>query len=525
MSNDRACTRRGAFIVSLALLTAPLLSAGAQSVLVSAPIQDVHYDVTADSAAVAGRQLGVTMTFRVASTKPVILSLPAWSPGHYALLWFSRRVSHFEPQSNGAMLAWHMVDYQTWEIQPKAPGQIKVSFDYLADTIDRAVAWTKPDFSFFNGTNIFMYPVGRDFGWGASVTIHTEPSWNVATGMNPEAAARTYSARNYHDLVDMPFFVGRFAIDSTRVSNKWVRLAMYPTTSMTSARKDRILGWVQKFVPQEVAVFRDIEWHNYTIFLVSDSVVNAGGLEHQDSQMDEIQTDRLDANLAGMFAHEFFHSWNVKRLRPADMVPYKYNDTDPTKFLWVSEGLTSYYSDVARVRSGIIDSAGFYSLIAATIAATDQVGPISLSDASLSVWVDPTDGTSGIYYTKGALAGFLLDIMIRDASNNAGSLDLVMRNLYNSTYKKGRGFTNSDWWGAVRSAAGGRSFDEFRRRYIDGREPMPVDSLLALAGLQVKRVTSGRREVVTISEMPGASAKAVRVRNGIMHAQETGATR
>jgi predicted metalloprotease with PDZ domain len=507
------------------VLTAlPMLSLIAQTT-VSAPIQNVHYDVTADSAAVGSHELGVTMTFRVTSTKPVILSLPAWSPGHYTLLWFSRRVSHFQPESNGAMLEWHMVDYQTWEIHPKAAGQIIVSFEYLANTIDRAVAWTKPDFSFFNGTNLFMYPVGRGFNWAATVTVHTEPSWNVATGMNPESAARTYSASNYHDLVDMPFFVGRFAIDSTNVSNKWVRLAMYPASGMTAARRDRILGWVQKFVPQEVAVFRNIEWRNYTIFLVSDSVVNGGGLEHQDSQMDEVPTNQLDGNLAGLFSHEFFHSWNVKRLRPADMVPYRYSDADPTKWLWVSEGVTDYYSDVAQVRGGIYDSAGFYRAIAATVAANDMAGPISLSDASLSVWVAPTDGTGGIYYPKGALAGFLLDIMIRDASNNAGSLDLVMRTLYNNAYKRGKGFSGNDWWGEVSKAAGGKSFDEFRRRYIDGREPMPVDSIFALAGLQVKRDTSGRREMVTITEIPGASAKAVRVRNGIMHSEGTDAAR
>jgi predicted metalloprotease with PDZ domain len=481
----------------------------------SAPISNVHYDVTADSAAVGSHQLGVTMTFRVASTAPVVLTLPAWSPGHYTLLWFARRVSHFEPTANGSPLEWHMQDYQTWEIHPKAAGEIKISFRYLANTIDRAVAWTKPDFSFFNGTNLFMYPVGRSLSWGGTVTIHTEPSWNVATGMTPESEARTYSAKNYHDLVDMPFFVGRFAIDSTHVSNKWVRLAMYPATGMTPERRDRILGWVQKFVPQEVAVFRDIEWRNYTIFLVSDTVVNGGGLEHQNSQMDEVVTSRLDGEMASLFAHEFFHSWNVKRLRPADMVPYRYSDADPTKWLWVSEGITDYYANVAQVRGGITDSTGFYGAMASEIASTDRAGAISLSDASLSVWVSPMDGTGGIYYAKGGLAGFLLDIMIRDASNNAGSLDVVMRTLYNSTYKQGKGFTSAEWWSAVSKASGGKSFDEFRRRYIDGREPMPVDSVLAIAGLRASRDATTRR--VTVTELPGASAKAVSVRNGIMH--------
>jgi predicted metalloprotease with PDZ domain len=462
----------------------------AQSSQVSAPITSVHYDVTVDSAGVGKHQLGVVMTFRVAGTAPVILALPAWSPGHYEQLWFARRVLQFKPEANGTELEWHKVDYQTWEILPKAAGEIKISFRYVANTIDRAVAWTQPDFSFFNGTNLFMYPVGHDFNWGASVTVHTEQGWHVATGMTPSATANTYSAKRYHDLVDMPFFVGRFAIDSTRAADHWIRLAMYPAKTMTPARRDRILGWVQKFVPAEAAVFRDIEFNNYTIFLVSDTVVNGGGLEHQNSQMDEVSTAQLDAANPGLFSHEFFHSWNVKRLRPADMVPYSYHAAQPTKWLWVSEGITDYYAGLALVRGGITNSAGFYDAIANEIAATDQAGSISLSDASLSVWITPMDGTAGIYYPKGGLAGFLLDIMIRDASNNTASLDNVMRSLYNQTYKQGKGFTGNQWWSAVSKASGGKSFEDFRRRYIDGRDSMPLDAVLPLAGLRAIRDTA-----------------------------------
>jgi predicted metalloprotease with PDZ domain len=491
---------------------------------VSAPISAVHYEVTVDSAGVASHQLGVSMTFRVSGPGPVTLALPAWSPGHYDLLWFARRVSRFNVESNGVPLEWHMLDYQTWQIRPTRSGEIRVTFRYLANTIDRAVAWTQPDFSFFNGTNLFMYPVGRAFDWGATVTVHTEPSWRVTTGMMPASSANTYSARNYHDLVDMPFFVGRFAIDSTHVSDRWIRLAMYPAKSMTPARRDRILGWVRKFVPAEVAVFRDVEFRNYTIFLVSDTVVNGGGLEHQSSQMDELTTGQLDIAPPSLFSHEFFHSWNVKRLRPADMVPYSYSDAQPTKWLWVSEGVTDYYANLALVRGGVTDSTGFYSAIATEIMATDRAGPVSLSDASLSVWVSPLDGTGGIYYPKGGLAGFLLDIMIRDASNNAGSLDLVMRTLYDNTYKHGKGFTASDWWSEVSRASGGKSFDEFRRRYIDGREPMPVDSVLALAGLRAVRGNVGGAEHVTVTEVANASPKAVRLRSALLHGGSGAAT-
>ena len=195
-------------------------TAMAQAPRVSAPISDISYQITADSAAVRRHQLGVTMSFRVSGTAPVILGLPAWSPGHYVLVWFARRVSQFSVQSNGDPLEWKKLDYQTWEIRPRAAGTVTVSFDYLADAVDRAVAWTAPNFAFFNGTNLFLYPVGRGFNWPARVNVRTEPSWRIATGMDPAPGTNNFTAGNYHDLTDMPFYVGRFAIDSTQVAGK-----------------------------------------------------------------------------------------------------------------------------------------------------------------------------------------------------------------------------------------------------------------------------------------------------------------
>lgn len=453
---------------------------------VSAPISSIQYELTIDSSHVGRRQIGVVMTFDVRTSAPVLLSLPAWSPGHYVLLWFARRVSSFAAEQDGRPLDWGMTDFQTWRVTPGGPGRVKVSFEYLADTIDRAVAWTRPNFSFFNGTNLFLYPVGRGFAWPATVTIRTEPSWGIATGLASGRSPGEFTADNYHDLTDMPTFVGRFDFDSTLIADRWIRLAWYPAGSLTAARKDRTFGWLRRIIPAEVAVFADAPFRNYTIFLVSDSVVNGGGLEHQSSQMDEVTTNGLDSpGLPGLYAHEFFHAWNVKRLRPADMVPYRYDDAQPTRWLWVSEGVTSYYGSLAQVRGGITDSTQFYRDIANTIVSVMGTPPTALGDASLGSWIAPTDGSGGIYYPKGELAGFLIDVMIRDASDNRHSLDHVMRDLYLATYKRGRGFTAAEWWAAVARNAGGRSFAEFARRYVDGREAFPYDSVLPMAGLRL----------------------------------------
>jgi predicted metalloprotease with PDZ domain len=486
----------------------------------SAPIASVRYDVTLDSATNRTRTLDVAMHFTVGGPGPVVLALPAWSPGHYVLLWFARRVSHFTPTMEGAPLSWHQLDFQTWELEGTKPGaNVTVDFKYLADTIDRAVAWTRPDFGFFNGTNVFMYPVGHGFGWPAQVTIHTDPGWNIATGMHevaagaggaggPAAVVRTFTARNYHDLVDMPFFIGRFDFDSVQVNGPpggaathWVRAASYPAGLVTGARMTRLLDWLRRLAETHVKVFHDMEWGTYTVLQIIDMHPNGGGLEHQNSQVDEFSPGAIDApQLSGLYSHEMFHSWNVKRLRPADMVPYRYDDAEPTGWLWVSEGITDYYSDVDVMRSGIGDSLGFLAATGQKITGVGTITPTALADASLGAWVAPTDGSQGLYYPKGSLAGFMLDVLIRDASDNHHSLDDVMRSLYETTYKQGRGFTAAEWWGAVAAAARPGTpavpFADVNRRYAEGRDPYPWDVVLPLAGLRmttdtVKTVQAG----------------------------------
>lgn len=458
---------------------------------VSAPVSDIHYDVTVDSTTAQTRDLAVTMRFHVSGSAPVVLALPAWSPGHYTLLWFASRVLDFSATAGDTPLAWRKLDFQTWQIKPNGASAVTVSFRYRADAHDRAVAYTARDLAFFNGTNVFLYPVGRGFAWPATVQIHAPSDWLVATGLTPGSAPSTFTATNYHDFVDAPFVVGKFDFDSVRAGAVWVRLASFPAGGMRAEWRQRTLQWLSRLVPTEGAVFHDIPFTQYTVLQLADTIVNGGGLEHHDSQLDGVRMDSTDVPfLPFLYAHEMFHAWNVKRLRPQDMVPYRYDDAQPTPWLWVSEGITDYYGPLALVRSGIIGDSAFENAIAGDIASVEGTVPVALGDASLSAWIGAVDGTAGIYYPKGATAGLLLDILIRDASNNAHSLDDVMRALYDSTYRaRWRGFTAADWWGTVSRFAGGRSFAEFDRRYITGREPMPIDSVLALAGWRVARDT------------------------------------
>ena len=458
----------------------------AQPSVRSAPISNIRYELTFDSATARERTIKVSMAFDVAGDAPVLLSLPAWTPGAYEISNFARWVIRFSASSSDKAVRWDKLDYDTWRLQPGGARSLTVRFDYVADTLDNAMAWARPDFVLFNGTNLLLYPEGTGFDFPARVTVKTQPDWLVATAMNP-SGPRTFAERNYHDLVDMPFFVGRLDYDSMQVAGRWTRLATYPAGALKGSARKEFWDEITRMIPVQSAVFGETPWQSYNVMLIFDPQFGgASALEHQSSHVG-IYNPGIIGNplLASITAHEIFHAWNVKRLRPAELVPYDYDQEQPTPWLWVSEGITDYYADVSLVRSGIIDSSQFMGLTAGKVNTVNTTPTTALEDASLSTWIHPTDGSGYLYYPKGSLAGLLLDVLIRDGSDNSRSLDSVMRQLYQATYKKGRGFGTNDWWPEVTRAAGGRSFTEFSSRYIDGRDPFPLAQVLSLAGMRV----------------------------------------
>lgn len=517
--------------VALVLAAIPTVQAIAQGPgsrppadTVSSPISDVAYEVTFDRRMAPSGSYGVKMTFTADGSGPVLLSLPAWTPGAYEISNFARALVGFSATSGGKDVAWDKTDFDTWRLRTQSAGPVEVQFTYVADSLDNAMSWAQPDFLLFNGTNVFMYPEGRPATFAARVAIVTESDWMVATGMTP-AGRNTYTATNYHDLVDMPFFVGSFDLDSVRASDRWIRFASYPRNAVTGTARSTVLSQLSKLVPPQVAIFGEAPWTTYTVMQIIDSTFGgASGLEHQNSHVDILSPSFVGSDFQpSLYAHEIFHSWNVKRLRPAEMWPYVYSRPQPTPWLWVSEGITDYYADVAEVRGGVIDATGFFKLTADKINEVTSLIPVALEDASLSTWVHPVDGTGYVYYPKGSLAGFMIDVMIRDATDNAKSLDTVMRELYGSTFKQGRGFTADDWWGAVSRAAGGQSFTEFYAKYIDGREPYPWDQVLPKAGIKAVWDRSPRMGVysqqtpagvVVTSTEPGGSAELAGVKPG-----------
>jgi predicted metalloprotease with PDZ domain len=501
--------------------------ARAPAVARSVPLTNIRYDLTFDSTTARDRIIKVMMSFDVGSNGPVLLSLPAWTPGAYEISNFARWVVDFSASAGGQALRWDKLDSDTWRLQPAGARSVTVRFDYIADTLDNAMAWARPDFVLFNGTNLLPYPEGAGLDFPATVAVKTQPGWMVATAMKPDRAPRSFRETNYHDLVDMPFFVGRMDYDSMQVAGRWTRLASYPAGALQGPARRDLWTQISRMIPPQSAVFGEIPWSSYNVMMIFDpGFGGASALEHQSSHVG-IYNPGIIGNpfLASITAHEIFHAWNVKRLRPAEMVPYDYGQAQPTPWLWMSEGITDYYADLALVRSGIIDSAQFMALTANKANTVEQAPRTALEDASLSTWIQPTDGSGYVYYPKGSLAGLMLDVMIRDGSDNARSLDDVLRRLYQGTYKKGRGFSGTDWWPEVTRAAGGRNFTDFYSRYIDGREPYPLDRILPLAGMRVAtdtvreprlglQTSADSSGIVVAGVLPGGAAAEAGVQPG-----------
>lgn len=504
------------------VVPAPAPGAGAVPAPVppSAPLRDVRYELTFDRATARRHLVHVATSFGVDGDAPAILSLPTWTPGAYELTPFARWVTNFAATGdNGRVLAWDKVDHDTWRVRPAGAKTVTVSFDFVADSLDNAMAWSRPDFLLVNGTNVFLYPEGRTLDFASRVQVHTEPTWKVVTGMHPTGEPRSYSATNYHDLVDMPFFIGVFDVDSNVVAGKWTRFATYPAGSMSGAARQSAWNDIKRMIPAQVAIFGETPWETYSIMQIADSTYQgASGLEHQASHVDVITPLAIgNPFLSSLYSHEIFHSFNVKRMRPAALWPYRYDAPQPTDLLWVSEGITDYYGDLALLRGGVVNAEGFYQTTSGKIAEVAQAPPVSLEDASLSTWVHPVDGTGYLYYPKGSLAGFMLDILIRDASDDQGSLDTAMRDVYQRSWKQGRGFTGEEFWAAVARAAGGRpprlpgvsSWQEIYGRYVDGREPYPWAQVLPLGGMLARTERAPRLGISTEGDSSGVRVTAI----------------
>jgi len=513
--------RRLARYVLLTLLLPSLLRA-----------QVVRYEISLTSAA---RQFHVSAEFPAAGKDTLFVSLPAWSPGSYEIQNYARYVFGFTAKNSaGQPLRWDRGDKDTWRVVTGNTDRITVEFNYLADTIDLSIARAVQDFAQFLGTNLFLFEEGQ-LGRAAEVRFRVPAGWQVTSALKGPVNG-VYRAADYHELADAMTFLGRYSLDSLQADGKWIRIAVWPATDYTPAVARNLRNGVAKMAPVQNRIMGEAPYDVYTVFfnVIHEPVGFGGGLEHSFSQYD-IMPAQAFADPSGtlgdfmypLMSHEFFHLWNVKRLRPAELWPYDYRAEQYTPLLWWSEGVTDYYADLTNLRAGLWSVDQFIANTRSNIDQVEQTPePWSAEDGSTATWIHEVYiNSSQLYYPKGSLLGFLLDISIRDATDNAHNLDEVIRGLYTRYYRQNKGFTTADLLRELRTA-GMPDLDTFYRRYVDGRDSLPYETVFAKAGLVFSRqvvtvpfvgVSSGATpsgELLVQSVTPGSSAEAAGVEPG-----------
>ena len=463
------------------------------------------------------------------------LSLPVWIPGSYLVREFARHLSGLDAKQGARAVPLQQLDKATW--LARCPGRGALSVSYLVYAFDTSVraAFLDAQRGFFNGTGVCLRVEGAE-AQPHRIELRALPAgWQVATAMRAvktDAAGRgTYEAADYDELVDHPVELGRFwrgRFSACGVPHEFVVAGALPDFD-----GERVLAASKRICEAQIRF-----WHGRKkppferyVFLLNVIEDGHGGLEHRAStaliasRRDLPQIGKADisdgyVNLLGLISHEYFHTWNVKRLRPAEFTRYDYTQENYTELLWFFEGFTSYYDDLFLVRCGLIDSARYLKLIARTVGgvlALPGRKVQSVAQASFDAWVkyyrgdENTPNATISYYTKGSLVALVLDLTLR--REGRGSLDAVMRELWAAS--AGGPIDEAQIRAALRQV-GGRSYDAEIDAWVHGTDDLPLKELLAAVGVEWadEPATLAQRLGVRVSESALTGVKVSHVLRG-----------
>lgn len=421
----------------------------------------------------------------------LIVQMAAWN-ALYQIRDFSAHVRQVEAFSRPTPSPMGKLDKQTWHVL--GDGTITIRYDIHWDEPGPFGTQINSEHAFFNPAMILMYVPGRT-NEGVLLTLRDIPrGWNLITALkrlpvidNPDPAWGYFSAANFGTLADSPVEVGTFAAFQLKGFEPPIFVAIHGE----GWSRRRVESDLRKICQYEIKLMDGAPFERYT-FILHIGKGAGGGMEHANSTAIGVPSDEY---LPGVAAHEFFHLWNVKRIRPASLEPVDYTKEQYTRALWFAEGVTSTYGAYTLVRSGIWNKERFYEDLGQQISELEDRPANrwqSAEQSSLDAWLEkyplynrPEDSVS--YYTKGQVLGNLLDILIRDRTDNSKSLDDVLRAMNTDFAKQGKTYRDSQDVRLTAEKVAGGSFEDFFQKYVAGTEPFPYQQVLALAGLELRR--------------------------------------
>ncbi len=430
---------------------------------------------------------------------PLHLVFPTWIPGSYLIREFERHVEGMAAEDGeGHPLSLRKTAKNRWQVLVPDGGRFRATWQVFAREWTVRTCHLDEEHGFWNGTSLFPFLEGR-LDLPAEVDVEPPPGWKLTTALpQRDDSGVRFQAANFDQLYDCPVEVGPHEVLSTWAGGKEVRIAF-----VGSGNEDRstVLADTRTLLETQANFWGSLPYDRYTILFHLARGNARGGLEHMDSTT--LNVDRWGfqprekyLDVLGLISHEHFHVWNVKRLRPKAFVPYDYEEENLTTLLWVMEGWTAYYDNLLVRRSGLATEEEYLGLLAKDLKALEDTPGRLLQSAELSSWDawiklyrrdENTRNSTVSYYLKGSLVALCLDLLLRESTSDAISLDDVIRELYRRhALPHGRGIPEDGIQSLVEEMTN-VSWQAFFDDHVRGTIELPIEASLKAVGLQSTR--------------------------------------
>jgi predicted metalloprotease with PDZ domain len=417
--------------------------------------------------------------------------MPQWSPGYYGIGNYARNVSNFRAEDgSGHPLPWEKVTKNTWRIVAGGAPVVVLNYDVFAATRFAANSYLDEERGYISPSGMFVHLAG-ELAHPVRIAIQLPSAWKqIATGL--ECVKGGCEAADFDVLYDSPILLGNQ--EYLRFDVKGVPHFVAIENVPAEIDRPKMLADLKAMVTAATSLIGDVPYKHYTFLMMGRG---AGGIEHSNSSSNQFDGTSLTKpggylRWLSFIAHEYFHNFNVKRIRPLALGPFDYDQENLTNMLWVSEGLSVYYQDLVLVRAGLMTADEYLAKMESTIGSFENASGRryqSAAESSQNTWnagsgVGGDRQTTISYYNNGAMLGAMLDLQIRASSGNQRSLDDVMRALYRKYYEqKKRGFTDAEFRAECEAAAGSSLGPVFE--YASTTKEVDYARYFALAGLKL----------------------------------------
>ncbi|WP_285009458.1 M61 family metallopeptidase [Pedobacter faecalis] len=444
----------------------------------------------------------IEMTISGLKKDHVDIRMPVWAPGSYLVREFSKNIEGLTASANSKSIRTEKIRKNAWRIYSANANSVKIKYRIYAFEVSVRTSFVDDNHAFLSTTGVFMYPDGM-LDMPSTVRIKPFKGWEkVSTGLEPVAGEPfTYAAANFDILYDSPIEVGNQDVFEFTAGGVKHEVAMVGGGNYDAEKLQKDMA---RIVEEATAMYGENPNKHYT-FIVHNYQSGGGGLEHLNSTVlgatrNGYTNPKTYLGFLNLVAHEYYHLWNVKRLRPQALGPFDYENENYTTSLWVAEGFTAYYENKLMHRSGFLtDQETVQNLATAITGVVNTPGAKiqSVAEASYDAWIkyyrpnENSNNSTVSYYSKGEVLGMFMDLEISNATKGAKNLDDVMKAMYDEYYKaKGRGYTDAEFKAMVEKISGA-DFTAFWEKYVNGTGPLDYEKYFGYAGIKVKNITEG----------------------------------